>query len=349
MLKKILPGLVPLFIYIIAEEIWGAEIGLYIALATGIGQLIYFYVKDKRIDKFVLFDTALILALGTVSLVLDNPIFFKLKPALIEFILVALIAFSLFSKHNILLQMSKRYMQEGVEIKDVQAQLLRKQMSMMLVLLAIHIALIIYSAYYMSEAAWGFISGVLFYIIIGVWAGVMFLLAKLKQRNIEWLPIVDEQGKVIGKASRDECHQNPSLLHPVVRLHIFRSDGKLLLQQRSFKSEVEPGKWDAACAGHVQFGESADQGLARELYEEVRIKDIDAKPIYQRVMNFEHQSELILLYYAFSDKKATANKKEVEAIMEATLEEVEAMKDNVTPAILEEMSILKKIRKSHMN
>ena len=38
--------------------------------------------------------------------------------------------------------------------------------------------------------------------------------------NEEWFPLIDEQGKVIGKATRRECHNGSKLLHPVVHLHI---------------------------------------------------------------------------------------------------------------------------------
>ena len=346
MLKKILPGLLPLFIYIVAEEIWGATIGLYVALGTGILQLVYFYVKDKRIDKFVLFDTSLILILGLVSIIFDNNIFFKLKPALIESILLFLIAFSLFSSHNVVLKMSKRYLQDGIEIKQEQENAMRKQMMIMLAMLVVHIALIIYSAYFMSEAAWAFISGALFYILIGFWAVFMFVYTRIKMNCTEWLPVVNDKGEVLGKASREECHNNPDLLHPVVRIHIFRKDGKLLLQKRSKKSEVEPGKWDAACAGHVQYGENAEQALARELHEEVGLKIDKYQAIHQRIFRFEKNSELVLLYFAISDEPGKANPKEVEEIDNFSIEDIERMKDSMTGAILEEVKLLKQIRKT---
>ena len=31
-IKKILPGLIPLFVFIIADEIWGTQIGLIVAV-----------------------------------------------------------------------------------------------------------------------------------------------------------------------------------------------------------------------------------------------------------------------------------------------------------------------------
>ena len=48
----------------------------------------------------------------------------------------------------------------------------------------------------------------------------------------EIFPIVDEEGRVIGSATRGECHSGSHLLHPVVHLHVFNSQGDIYLQRR---------------------------------------------------------------------------------------------------------------------
>ena len=45
--------------------------------------------------------------------------------------------------------------------------------------------------------------------------------------NKELLPLVDEEGHVVGSATRGECHDGMSmLLHPVVHLHVFNERGE---------------------------------------------------------------------------------------------------------------------------
>ena len=68
--------------------------------------------KEKRFDKFILFDTLLLVVLGAVSILLDNDIFFKLKPGLIEFILVSVLEFSSFSSVNFIGFMCHRYVND---------------------------------------------------------------------------------------------------------------------------------------------------------------------------------------------------------------------------------------------
>ena len=43
----------------------------------------------------------------------------------------------------------------------------------------------------------------------------------------EVFPVVDSAGKVVGRATRGECHGGSMLLHPVVHLHVFNSRGEL--------------------------------------------------------------------------------------------------------------------------
>ena len=54
------------------------------------------------------------------------------------------------------------------------------------------------------------------------------------------------------------------LLHPVVHLHLFNSRGELYLQKRPEWKDIQPGRWDTAVGGHVDYGETVDEALRRE-------------------------------------------------------------------------------------
>ena len=87
----------------------------------------------------------------------------------------------------------------------------------------------------------------------------------------EWFPLVNEEGETIGKATRKECHSGSKLLHPVIHLHIFNKAGDLYLQKRSMNKDIQPGKWDTAVGGHIDYGESVEEALRREVREELGI------------------------------------------------------------------------------
>ena len=316
LLKKLLPGFIPLFVFIAADEIWGTKIGLFVAIAVGVAEMAYVAVKEKRFEKFVLFDTLLLVVLGGVSILLDNDIFFKLKPGLIELILVAVLAISAFSEVNIVGMMGQRYMKD-VEFSTAQMQQMRQSMKSLFFIFFIHTILVFYSAFFMSKEAWAFISGGLFYIIFGVYFLFEFLRQKKKQKtlvNEEWVPLVDEQGKVTGQAPRSQVHNGSKLLHPVVHLHVLNKNGSILIQKRPANKLIQPGKWDTAVGGHISAGETLEQALKKEVFEEIGLKEFSAK--LQKVYKWESEveAELIYLFTTYDYKGFGIQSDEVEEL-----------------------------------
>lgn len=314
LLKKLLPGFLPLFIFIAADEIWGTEIGLIVAIVFGVGQLIFTYFKEKRLDRFTLLDTALIIVMGGISLSFNNDIFFKLKPALIEIILCIILGISVFTPANIMFAMSKRYMGD-IQFNKSQENLMKQSLLMMFIIFSVHTALVVYSAFYMSKETWAFISGGLFYILFGVYALIEFIRAKIKKKkrmSEEWVPLVDEKGKIIGQAPRSEVHKNKDLLHPVVHLHVINKKGDVYLQKRPMTKDTQPGKWDTAVGGHVSINETIEQALTREAKEEIGIDLTNANPFVQYVWKSDVESELVFSFITINYGPLFPDKKEVE-------------------------------------
>jgi isopentenyldiphosphate isomerase len=116
----------------------------------------------------------------------------------------------------------------------------------------------------------------------------------MKDNQQEIFPVVDEAGTVIGQATRGECHSGSKLLHPVVHLHVFNSAGDVYLQKRPEWKDIQPGKWDTAVGGHIDYGESPEQALHREVREELGITDFT--PVNMGKYVFESQRERELVY-----------------------------------------------------
>lgn len=109
----------------------------------------------------------------------------------------------------------------------------------------------------------------------------------------EIFPVVDEEGRVIGSATRGECHSGSKLLHPVVHLHVFNSQGCLYLQRRPEWKDIQPGKWDTAVGGHIDYGEELETALRREAREELGISDFRPEFIKRYVFESAREKELV--------------------------------------------------------
>ena len=116
--------------------------------------------------------------------------------------------------------------------------------------------------------------------------------------NQEMFPLVDEQGNIIGAATRGECHNGSKLLHPVIHLHVFNSKGELYLQKRPEWKDIQPGKWDTSVGGHVELGESEEMALKRE---ELGITDFVPEPVLHYVFESAREKELVFVHKTVYD------------------------------------------------
>ncbi|MFH0837457.1 MAG: NUDIX domain-containing protein [Candidatus Aenigmatarchaeota archaeon] len=129
--------------------------------------------------------------------------------------------------------------------------------------------------------------------------------------KVEYFDVVNDKDNIIGKASRQECHSNPKLIHRGVFIIVTNEKEEILLSKRSMQKDTKPGVWEFP-AGHNDLGESYKNAAKRELKEEVgiaakikKIGKILAKPGY------ETEFDEIFLGRVKSNVKLVLDKKEV--------------------------------------
>jgi 16S rRNA (adenine1518-N6/adenine1519-N6)-dimethyltransferase len=163
------------------------------------------------------------------------------------------------------------------------------------------------------------------------WIALANLIAPRDKKNAlhgstERFPVVDENDRQIGTASRLEVHEN-NFRHRAVHILIFNRGGDLLLQKRSPWKDRHPLLWDSSTAGHVEANEDYDEAAARELMEELgastRLDRIGKLPASEKT-----GQEFIIVYRGEHDGPFTFPCEEISAVEFFPTEIVERWVEN---------------------
>ena len=100
----------------------------------------------------------------------------------------------------------------------------------------------------------------------------------------EFLPLVNEQGNIVGRALYFEIHNGNKVLHPAVHLLVYNT-----------KKEIVAKYW-----WHVAFGETAEKTLKRKL-KEMESHTIKPKFKKQYIREDKNEKELVSVFTAVSD------------------------------------------------
>jgi intracellular septation protein A/isopentenyldiphosphate isomerase len=295
LLKSLVPSLIPLLVYVLADAVLGERMGIIVGVGVGVAEFLFVLARDRKPDPFVAADTGLLAAMGALSFLSGNDLWFKLKPAVLELVFGAVLALLLVLPVRYLKAYLERQLR-GIAVEEASIPLMRRSIGGMLAVLAIHAGLTTWAAVALSTKAWGFVSGVLLYILFGILILAEFLRARSASRRPRpaagalpgepLLPIVDEEGRLLGQAPERLCHAAPGgqggpeagrLLHPSLRLLVVNSAGGLLLR-RPVSATQEAGQWDLPVGCHVEAGEDLAAALSRGLHEGLGLegKDLEA-------------------------------------------------------------------------
>ncbi|MCE9549073.1 NUDIX domain-containing protein [Candidatus Nomurabacteria bacterium] len=90
----------------------------------------------------------------------------------------------------------------------------------------------------------------------------------------EYLDLVDEENNLTGKNEARSIVHSTGLWHRTVHIYLFRkaeSGFEFLVHLRAKDKDLSPNCWDTRFGGHIKSGESIEDGVMKEIKEELGI------------------------------------------------------------------------------
>jgi len=142
----------------------------------------------------------------------------------------------------------------------------------------------------------------------------------------EFIDIVDEKDNVVGKEEK-KIVERKALFHRAVFIFIFNSEGKLFVQKRSKHKFLAPGLYGIGAGGSVRAGESYDEAAARELAEELGIKNIKLDFMFNFTYRAENDNYNSKVYKGIYDGEIKIQEDEIEHGEFKTIDEIRQMSE----------------------
>ncbi|MEG2554607.1 MAG: NUDIX domain-containing protein [Odoribacter sp.] len=343
-LRSLLPTFLLIAIYFVADEFFGSVVGICTAFVLGSAEFIYTRIREKVYDRMILLTTLFFCFPGLLILLSGDATVSRLQPVIIEGATCVLLGIFAFSHTDLTASLPAGY-RKNLHLTEQQIQQMRGMMRILFFTLCAHTLLSLCALLWMTETIGSFISGPLLYIAIGCFFLFLFIRNRRMIRQMkkeEWLPIVNEQGEVTGKAPRRVCHSGTKLLHPVVHLHLMNEQGAIFLQKRSMKKKLLPGMWDTAVGGHIGLNESVEEALKRETFEELGITDFEARPLHSYLWESPRERELVFSFLCIRHNEVHIENDEVEEGRFWTRQEIENKNSQklLTPNFIHEYELL---------
>lgn len=167
----------------------------------------------------------------------------------------------------------------------------------------------------------------------------------------ELIIVVDENDSQIGVIDRDVVDYEHQI-YRVAALWVVNVKGQVLIAQRKFTKKKDPGLWGPSVAGTVEQGETYEQNIKKEAFEEIGLKNVELRPAVKQYVDTPRKY-FCQWFIAWVDWVGTANftiqEDEVEAIawikFEDLLQDYKNSPQKYIPSFGMSLDVLKEVLK----
>ena len=188
--------------------IWGMMTGVIVAVCYSFLELFWHLWRDKRFEKSILLDIGLMAVLGIIAYFLEGEQLEKHKVLFYMAFVIVFFGISAFSNYNIAIEQTGRYF-KNLRIGPWETLQMRQTMKLMFWSALIYTCITILALAFLPENRGDFLSDSGIFIAFAVVFLIEFVRKRrLRQKikNVEWLPLIDSSGKMIGSAPRFVVH-----------------------------------------------------------------------------------------------------------------------------------------------
>src|SRR5262249_2106795 len=148
----LLGGVIPVVAFTVIEDAYGTVAGLVAGMVFGVGEILWEWRAQGKVDPMTWGGNGLILVMGGISLATGSGIWFKLQPSLIEGVMAALLWGSVALRRPLLVAMARK---QGTLIENPLVIGVLSGFTLRLgIFFAAHAALAAWAALHWSTAAW---------------------------------------------------------------------------------------------------------------------------------------------------------------------------------------------------
>lgn len=255
-------GLFPFLIYALLVSFLKCQVAMSIVLGLGLGAMLFLPALFKRkIFPFFLFisNAVFFTLLIFSSLLIKNYYYDYLLPDLLVALLVVWI---LLDKHRFIIMMQRienKYLHFSIKPSLYEFFFLIK---LLIVFLMIYVPIVLCYLLFMKNShtpeMHRFLLGdfrFMLILLLILFSHVRLYMLNRRFQNEDWLPIIDEDGSVIGKIARTVSYQfKEKYLHPHIRILVFYK-GRIFLRPRDKSRIADVGGQDTPLAQDLFYSQ----------------------------------------------------------------------------------------------
>jgi len=92
-----------------------------------------------------------------------------------------------------------------------------------------------------------------------------------QRQRMEYITVVDQHGKYLGKEEKEKCHRGKGILHSAFLVMVFNEKLELMLAKRSKKKSLWPDFWDGTVASHYHSEKNREKRIKDRILHEIGV------------------------------------------------------------------------------